>query len=218
MADRERFLAERAETATGAEAYKSTMNESHLQFLASPEWARMLETDLLPWVEAAGDLGDDVLEIGPGPGLTSDLLRARVRNLTVVEVDPALAEPLRERFAATNVDVICADATEVRLDADRYSAATCFSMLHHMPSSDHQDRLFAALHRALRPGAIFVGVDSLDLDVIRAGHVDDTFVPVDPATLRARLAAACFGDATIDVGDYQFRFVSRKPSAGKSAF
>ena len=45
------------------------MNETHLQFLASPEWAKMLETDLLPWILEAGDLGDDVLEIGPGPGL-----------------------------------------------------------------------------------------------------------------------------------------------------
>jgi SAM-dependent methyltransferase len=189
------------------------MNETHLQFLASPEWARMLETDLLPWIEAAGHLGDDALEIGPGPGLTTDLLRSRVGRLTAIEVDPALAEPLRARLAGTNVDVICADATEVGLDADRYSAATCFSMLHHMPSAEHQDRLFDALHRTLRPGAMFIGVDALDLDVLRAGHVDDTFVPVDPQTLPARLAAAGFGGTTIDVGDYQFRFVSRKPPA-----
>jgi SAM-dependent methyltransferase len=187
------------------------VNEGHLQFLASPEWARMLETDLLPWVEAAGDLGDDVLEIGPGPGLTTDLLRERVRHLTAIELDPGLAGPLQQRLAGTNVDVICADATQVDLDADRYSTATCFSMLHHMPSAELQDQLFAAVHRAIRPGAMFIGVDSLDLDVIRAGHFDDTFVPVDPQTLPDRLAAAGFGDTAIDVGDYQFRFVSRKP-------
>ena len=187
------------------------MNDGHLQFLASPEWARMLETDLLPWVEAAGDLGDDVLEIGPGPGLTTDLLRDRVRHLTAIELDPGLAEPLRERLAGTNVDVICADATTVPLDTDRYATATCFSMLHHMPSAELQDQLFAAVHRAVRPGGMFIGVDSLDIDVIRAGHVDDTFVPVDPQTLPDRLAAAGFADTTIDVGDYQFRFVSRKP-------
>ena len=186
------------------------MNEAHLQFLASPEWARMLETDLLPWVEAAGDLGDDVLEIGPGPGLTTDLLRDRVQHLTAIELDQDLAEPLRARLAGTNVDVICADATTVALDADRYSTATCFSMLHHMPSADQQDQLFAAVHRAVRPGGMFIGVDSLDIDVIRAGHVDDTFVPVDPRTLPDRLTAAGFDDTTIDVGDYQFRFVSRK--------
>ncbi|MHB8670413.1 MAG: class I SAM-dependent methyltransferase [Acidimicrobiales bacterium] len=94
-----------------------------------------------------------------------------------------------------------------------HTAATCFSMLHHMPSAEHQDRLFAELHRVLRPGGIFVGADSRDLEVIRAGHVDDTFVPVDPDTLGNRLKGFGFGDTTIDVGDYQFRFVSRKPGA-----
>jgi 16S rRNA A1518/A1519 N6-dimethyltransferase RsmA/KsgA/DIM1 with predicted DNA glycosylase/AP lyase activity len=134
------------------------MNESHLQFLSSPDWARMLESDLLPWVEAAGDLGDDVLEIGPGPGLTTDLLRQRIARLTAVEIDPTLAAPLKERLAGTNVDVLCADATASGLEAARFSAATCFSVLHHMPSVEHQDRLFAELHRLLRPRAIFVGL------------------------------------------------------------
>lgn len=190
------------------------MNKGHLEFLASPDWARMLETDLLPWVEAAGDLGEDVLEIGPGPGLTTDLLRQRVRRLTAVEIDPTLAGPLRERLAGTNVEVLCTDATASGLATDRFSAATCFSMMHHMPSPDDQDRLFGELQRMLRPGAIFVGADSLDLDVIRAGHIDDTFVPVDPAELPARLAAVGFTDTTVDVGDYQFRFVARKGAGG----
>jgi SAM-dependent methyltransferase len=187
------------------------MNESHLQFLSSPDWARMLESDLLPWVEDAGDLGDDVLEIGPGPGLTTDLLRRRVARLTAVEVDPTLAAPLKGRLAGTNVEVLCADATASGLEAGRFSAATCFSVLHHIPSLDDHGRLFAELHRLLRPGAIFVGADSRDLDVIRAGHVDDTFVPVDPNTLPDRLEAVGFAETTIDVGDYQFRFLARKP-------
>ncbi len=171
----------------------------------------MLEADLLPWVDAAGDLGDDVLEIGPGPGLTTDLLRQRVPHLTAVEMDESLAEPLRERLAGTNVEVVCVDATATALPSARFSAATCFSMLHHMPSPDHQDRLFAEVQRMLRPGGIFVGVDSRDIDMIRAGHVDDTFVPVDPDTLGSRLATAGFGETVIDLGDYQFRFLSRKP-------
>jgi len=133
------------------------MNESHLQFLASPAWAQMLETELLPWIEAAGELGDDVLEIGPGPGLTTDLLRERVQRVTAVEIDPSLGEPLRDRLAGTNVDVIVADATDAGLPDGRFSAAACFSVLHHMPSREDQDRLFSQLHRVLRPGAIFVG-------------------------------------------------------------
>ena len=47
------------------------MNKEHLERLSSPEWAEMLQRDLLPWVTSAADLGDDVLEVGPGPGLTT---------------------------------------------------------------------------------------------------------------------------------------------------
>lgn len=186
------------------------MNEGHLQFLSSPEWAEMLRSDLLPWVDGAGDLGDEVLEIGPGPGITTDLLRERVRRLLAVEVDASLASPLQERMAGTNVEVLCADATASGLPSDRFSAVTCFSMLHHMPSPEHQDRLFAEVHRLLRSGGVFVGCDSLDLDFIRQGHVDDTFVPVDPETFPERLAAAGLGELEIDVGDYQFRFMAKK--------
>jgi SAM-dependent methyltransferase len=170
-----------------------------------------LETDLLPWIEAAGDLGDDVLEIGPGPGLTTDLLRARVTRLTALEVDEALAVPLRARLMGTNVDVIWTDATRSGLDSGRFSAATCFSMLHHMPAPADQDRLFGEVSRMLRAGAMFVGTDSLDLDRIRAAHADDTYVPVDPDTLADRLAAWGFVGTEIDIRDYQFRFVTRKP-------
>lgn len=187
------------------------MNETHLQFLSSPDWARMLENDLLPWVEAAGDLGDDVLEIGPGPGLTTDLLRHRVRSLTAIEVDPALGGPLKERLAGTNVEVIVADATEAELPDNRFSAAACFSVLHHMPSADHQDRLFAVLHRVLRPGGIFVGQESLDLEMIRVGHEGDTFSPVNPDTLSDRLRSVGFGATTTDVAGFHFHFLSRKP-------
>jgi SAM-dependent methyltransferase len=190
--------------------YKRRMNQAHIQFLSSPEWARMLETDLLPWVESAGDLGDDVLEIGPGPGLTTDLLLQRVRRLTAVEVDAQLAASLRQRLAGANVEVVCADATRAGLGSDRFSAATCFSMLHHMESAEDQDRLFAEVHRVLRPGAFFVGTDSRDLEVIRAGHRVDIFVPLDPATLAGRLKTAGFQDSAVDVGDYQIRFITRK--------
>jgi len=188
------------------------VNDLHLRFLSSPEWARMLEHDLLPWVESVGDLGDDVLEIGPGPGLTTDLLRQRVRRLTAVELDPQLAGSLEQRLAGTNVEVLARDATASELETGRFSAATCFSMLHHMPTPEGQDALFAEVHRILRPGAFFVGVDSLDIDAIRAGHDGDIFVPVAPDTLSTRLERAGFIDTALDVGGYQFRFVTRKPA------
>jgi SAM-dependent methyltransferase len=182
----------------------------HLQFLASPEWAQMLETDLLPWVLDVADLGEDVLEVGPGPGLTTDLLRSRTAKLTAVELDEQLARSLARRLSGTNVEVVHADATDSGLASDRFSAATCFSMLHHMPSPELQDRLFRELHRMLRRSGTLVAADSLDSDLIRQFHVDDVFVPVPPDTLGARLGDAGFTDVVIDVGDYQMRFHATK--------
>jgi SAM-dependent methyltransferase len=188
------------------------VNDTHLQFLASPQWAQMLQDELMPWVEGAGDLGDHVLEIGPGPGLTTDLLRQRVSWVTAVEIDPSLGEPLRDRLEETNVDVIVADAVEAELPGDSFSAAACFSILHHMPSAEHQDRLFEEIYRVLRPGGIFVGQESLDLEPIRAGHADDTFTPVDPDDLAHRLASVGFRKTRTDILGFHFRFVSQKPS------
>jgi SAM-dependent methyltransferase len=185
------------------------MNQSHLEFLASPAWAEQLRLEVLPWVESAGELGDDVLEIGPGPGLTTDLLRGRVERVTAVEIDPSLAEPLRHRLAGTNVEVVCGDAADTGFADDRFSTALAFSVLHHVPTPEHQDRIFAELARVLRPGGMFVGIDSLDLDMIRQGHADDTFVPLRHETFPERLAGFGFGDVTIDTVGYHFRFVAR---------
>jgi SAM-dependent methyltransferase len=187
------------------------VNDAHLQFLASPEWAQMLETDLLPWVLEVADLGADVLEVGPGPGLTTDLLRTRTARVTAVELDEQLAIALAARLAGTNVEVVHADATSSGLASNRFSAATCFSMLHHIPSPELQDRLFDELHRLLRPSGSLIAADSVDSELIRAFHVDDVFVPVAPDTLGARLEAAGFIDVDIDVGDYQMRFHATKP-------
>ncbi len=43
------------------------MNEAHLRILSSDEWVQTLEEEFLPWLARAGDLGDNVLELGPGP-------------------------------------------------------------------------------------------------------------------------------------------------------
>ena len=186
------------------------MNRAHLEFLASPEWARMIESDLVPWLLTVADLGDEVLEIGPGPGLTTDVLRHRTGRLTAVELDPQLATALAARLAGTNVEVVHADATDSGFASNRFSAVTCFSMLHHMPSPDHQDRLFAEVLRVLRPSGVFIGIDSIDSEPIRQFHEDDIFVPVDPDQLASRLEAVGFASVAIEPADYQVRFHATK--------
>src|SRR5437870_11873665 len=59
---------------------------------------------------------DDVLEIGPGPGVLTAALAARVRSVTAVEVDPRMVGLLEETLAShQNVHVVQADALKVDL-------------------------------------------------------------------------------------------------------
>jgi protein-L-isoaspartate O-methyltransferase len=75
------------------------MNQAHLEALASEEWRETLRDRALPFALgelSAADLGDDVLEIGPGPGLTTELLAPQVPHLTSAELQDALfADVLR---------------------------------------------------------------------------------------------------------------------------
>lgn len=190
------------------------MNDLHLELLASPGWKQYLEDDLLPWVLGIIDLGDDVLEVGPGPGLTTDLLREKVDRLTALEIDDALADALSVRLAGTNVDVVHGDATASQLPSDRFSAVTCFTMLHHVPSPEIQDRLLHEVHRLLRPGGTFVGTDATDTPALRYLHIEDVFVPVEAKSLRQRLEAAGFADVEVEDADSRLRFVARKGQLG----
>src|ERR671913_817206 len=104
--------------------YLRPMNQQHLDILGTDEWRRTLEERALPFAFGplgADALGDDVLEIGPGPGMTTDLLRARVPALTSIELDTALATALRARLAGTNVDVVEGDATRMPFDDGRFT-------------------------------------------------------------------------------------------------
>jgi 16S rRNA (adenine1518-N6/adenine1519-N6)-dimethyltransferase len=59
---------------------------------------------------------DDVLEVGPGPGVLTAALAARVRSVTAVEVDPRMVALLEETLADhRNVRVVRADALKVDL-------------------------------------------------------------------------------------------------------
>ena len=187
------------------------MNQEHLIFCASDEWRAVLEDFILPWALTDVRLGPDVIEVGAGPGLVTDALRAGVERLTAVELDVELAAALRERLAGTNVDVVQADATALPHESDRFSGAVSFTMLHHVPSVESQDRLFAVLARVLTPGGVVVLSDSLASDDLRAFYDGDTYNPIDPATLPDRLTAAGFAGIDVRVNDFGFVAHAHKP-------
>ncbi len=118
-----------------------------------------------------------------------------------------LASRLRAELGSL-VTVLDGDATNMALGTATFSAVACFTMLHHLPSSAAQDRLFAEVARVLVPGGVFAGTDSQPSWRFRLIHLADTCNPVDPGTLAARLAVAGFGQIKIDTSHGAVSFVA----------
>ena len=189
------------------------MNRAHALICSSRWWARTVARDLLPWGLSRLQLGDDVLEIGPGFGATTAVLAEHAPRLTVLELDPGYCARLQRRLDG-RVQVVQGSATEMPFPDDRFSAVLAFTMLHHVPAPELQDRLLAEAARVLRPGGVFAGTDSLGTGtVFRLLHVRDTLVPVDPDGLPARLLGAGLQEPQVRRGGRSFRFRARKPPA-----
>ena len=151
-----------------------------------------------------------MLELGPGPALSTDWLRDRCRRLTCLEIDFELASKLQQRFPESGVQVLCGNATQAPFADKLFDTAVSFTMLHHVASSLMQDQLFAEVHRVLRPGGSFIGSDSLASLRMRAFHLFDTMVLVDPVMLPDRLRAAGFLEIEVETLRDRFRFVARR--------
>ena len=136
------------------------MNLLHTLVCRSALWRWTVEHWVIPWALEGLDPGEDVLKLGPGAGLTTDVLRERPARLTAVELDPRLASSLQERMKSTNVEVVEADATAIPFPDGSFSAVLSFTTLHHVASVTLQDQLLAEAWRVLRPGGVFAGSDT----------------------------------------------------------
>ena len=188
------------------------MNRIHHWICSSNPWKRTLANEVFPRVLDGVDLGNDFLEVGPGPGLTPELLRARCERLTCLELDPVFALPLRQRMQDTNVTVVDGDATNMPFGDAEFTAAVSLTMLHHVPTPMLQDQLFREVHRVLQAGGVFIGMDAVDTWTLRLMHWGDTLVPIDPAHLEPRLRRAGFEDVTVETEKRAFRFSARRPA------
>ncbi len=182
------------------------MNGLHHWLCRSRLWRRTVQAHFLPWVFEDVEPGDELLELGPGPGVTTDLLQGNVKRLTAIEIDPQLARDLAARLAGTNVTVIAGDAARLPFANGAFSSVVCFAMLHHVLSFELQNALFREVRRVLKPNGIFTGVDSGSSLGMRLLHWGDLFVPVAPASLAVRLRAAGFRDVAVETGRWVFRF------------
>lgn len=190
------------------------MNLLHRWLCSSSRWKQIVGTQILPWALEGLDLGSNVLEVGPGYGVTTAYLHDRVEHLTCIEIDKALAEKLRRRTEPQNVTVLCESAAAMSLPDAAFDGAVCFTMLHHVPSEALQNQLLAEVARVLRPGGVFAGTDSRYSRMFGLLHLFDTMVLVEPSTFADRLKAAGFEDIQVDVDPGRFRFRARKLKSG----
>ncbi len=191
------------------------MNFVHRRLCRSAQWRSVLEKFVVPSALANVHLGDEVLELGPGDGLTTDLLRPHVARITALEIHPRTAKNLAARFRGTNVTALQGDATAMSFSDGQFSGAISLHMLHHIPSARLQDKIFREVCRVLKPGGAFVCIDSVNFDslMMRLIHIADKITPVDPASLTPRLEAAGFGDIHLDTNPYAFHVRARRPLA-----
>jgi ubiquinone/menaquinone biosynthesis C-methylase UbiE len=187
------------------------VNRVHHWYCNREAWKRHVREDLVPPALEGLELGEHVLEVGPGFGPATEVLAERVANVTALEIDPKLAAPLRERLAG-RAQIVDGSGTAMPFDDASFSAAACFTMLHHVPSPAEQDELFAEVRRVLRPGAPFAGTDSTGRGLgFALLHIGDTRVLIDPDGLESRLAAVGFADVAVVADRDAFCFRARRP-------
>jgi SAM-dependent methyltransferase len=190
----------------GCRVREDHVNWFHQKLCGSELWRRRLETDLLPRTLRGVELGENLLEIGPGPGVTTDFLRRLKSKLTVLEIDSSIACALQNRLKDTNVRVVYGDGAAMPFADRSFSAVVSFTMLHHLADSAAQDHLLSEAARVLCPGGIFVGFDGIDSLLFRLAHLGDRYTPVNPDTFGTRLEAANFTEVAVEKVRRRFHF------------
>ena len=191
------------------------MNENHAEVCGSPEWAAFIQDEILPSLIQHAPLGDEMLEIGPGPGAATGWLRDRVKKLTVIEIDEEAAAKLAKTYADTNVEVVTGDATVLSYPDGSFDSVGSFTMLHHVPTAGLQNKILAEAFRVLRPGGALIASDSVASNDLHHFHSDDTYNPIEPGTVITRLQTIGFRNLIVMVDD-TLRIVARKPSGEDS--
>jgi ubiquinone/menaquinone biosynthesis C-methylase UbiE len=189
------------------------MNRFENWFCGSSLWRFVTERKLLPWIVSGYPLGDHVLEVGAGPGATTEELLRRAGRVTSLEYDPGFVARLAEKHKekGSSVTVVQGDAAALPFPDHAFSSVVAVLVLHHLRSREQQDRAFQEFHRVLRPGGMFFALEIRDGWLHRVGHYKSTFVPVAPASTFGRLTLAGFSRIAVDIQRSAFRIAALRP-------
>lgn len=187
------------------------MNRFENWFCSSSLWRFVTERKLLPWIVAGYPLGDHVLEVGPGPGASTEELLRRAGRVTSLEYDAGYVARLAAKHKGTRVTIVRGDASTLPFPDHSFSSVIAVLVLHHLGSREKQDRAFQEFHRVLRPGGMFFAFEIRDGWLHRFGHYKSTFVPVAPGSAFGRLTLAGFTRIAVDIGRSAFRVAALRP-------
>src|SRR5215470_10615895 len=149
---------------------KSTVDEIRQRFDADVERFSNLETGQSATVDAPLAMGliaraaavttpdaRHVLDVGCGAGNYTLKLLERLPNLdaTLIDLSQPMLDRARERVGRATVGCITTirgDIREVKLPDEKFDIVLAAAVMHHMRSDQEWQEVFAAFHRALRPG------------------------------------------------------------------
>jgi tRNA (cmo5U34)-methyltransferase len=152
---------------------KSTLEEIRRRFDGEVERFSNLETgqsatmdaplvlDLIARAAAAvNPQADRLLDIGCGAGNYTLKLRQflPLRAVTLIDLSRNMLDRAVERIAAAaslEVQAMQCDIRDAILPAESFDVAVAAATLHHLREEDEWMRVFAAVHRALKPGGSF---------------------------------------------------------------
>lgn len=186
------------------------MNRLEHFFCSTSLWQRMTHRLLLPWLLSGAHLGENVLEIGAGYGAATGYLLKLAPRVTSLEYDPRLLQKLEERHHCPELTALCGDAADLPFADQTFSSVVAILMLHHLRTTDLQDRALAQVHRVLRPGGSFFALEIDDNWIHRIAHYRSTFTPLTPGSAFARLTQAGFSKISVDFRSGGFRVSARR--------
>jgi tRNA (cmo5U34)-methyltransferase len=168
---------------------KSTVDEIRARFDADVERFSNLETGQSATVDAPYVLdlvteaaaattphAKRVLDVGCGAGNFTLKLLERLPNLDCTLVD--LSRPMLDRAVeritpktSGQVEAMQGDVRELDLGGERFDVILAAAVLHHLRNDAEWEAVFAAFHRALRPGGSLWIADLVTHDLPAAGNI-----------------------------------------------
>ena len=168
---------------------KSTVEEIRQRFDADVERFSNLETGQSATVDAPLAMAlvaeaaaattphaRHVLDVGCGAGNYTLKLLERLPNLdaTLIDLSQPMLDRARERVSratAGRITTIQADIREVELPDEEFDIVLAAAVLHHLRADQEWRDVFAAFHRALRPGGSLWVFDLVESSIPAVGRL-----------------------------------------------